>query len=41
MAVEPIAELVKSTDPLIHDFFRGARGRLAEDNHQKEEGNGN
>jgi phospholipid/cholesterol/gamma-HCH transport system ATP-binding protein len=41
MAVEPIAELVKSTDPQIHDFFRGARGRLAEENHQKEGDNGN
>ena len=41
LAVEPVTELVESSDPVIHDFFKGPRGRLAESNHQEERDNGN
>jgi phospholipid/cholesterol/gamma-HCH transport system ATP-binding protein len=30
LAAEPMAQLVANPDPLIHDFFQGARGRIAE-----------
>ncbi len=30
LAIEPMKDLVKNTDPMIHDFFQGARGRIAE-----------
>lgn len=29
LAVEPVATLVKSTEPMIHEYFSGPRGRLA------------
>lgn len=31
LAAEPMAQLVTNPDPMIHDFFQGARGRIAED----------
>lgn len=42
LAAEPMQTLVNSTNPLIHDFFQGARGRIAEGNHMNgDKGNGN
>ncbi len=42
LAVEPMAELVKNPNPLIHEFFQGARGRIAEGSHASgDNGNGN
>jgi len=41
MAVEPIENLVKSTEPQIHDFFQGPRGRLAETSNGGDKDNGN
>ena len=41
LAVEPIANLVKSHDPMIHEYFRGPRGRLAENSNSEDPNNGN
>lgn len=34
LSVDPMAELVKNSNPLIQEFFCGPRGRVAESNHQ-------
>lgn len=41
MAVEPIASLAKSSEPMIHEYFQGPRGRLAESSNSEGEANGN
>lgn len=41
MAVEPIASLVKSSEPQIHEYFQGPRGRLAASSNGEGEDNGN
>lgn len=41
LAVEPIAELVKSSEPQIHEYFQGPRGRLAEGSNSGDKDNGN
>jgi phospholipid/cholesterol/gamma-HCH transport system ATP-binding protein len=30
VAVDSMTNLVKNPDPLVHEFFQGARGRIAE-----------
>lgn len=39
LANEPMAKLVVNPDPLIHEFFQGARGRIAEGTYLSEDGN--
>lgn len=42
LAVEPMSALVANPDPLIHEFFQGPRGRIAESGHlTKGDNNGN
>lgn len=42
LAIDPMAKLIANPDPLIHEFFQGARGRIAEGSHMSgEDGNGN
>ncbi len=40
LAVEPVATLVKSTVPMIHEYFSGPRGRLAANSNNEDEVNG-
>lgn len=39
LAAEPMATLVNNTNPQIHDFFQGPRGRIAEEGYDREDGN--
>lgn len=39
LAVEPMATLVNNPNPLIHDFFQGPRGRIAESGYLEEDQN--
>jgi phospholipid/cholesterol/gamma-HCH transport system ATP-binding protein len=41
LAIEPMATLVKNTDPMVHEFFQGARGRIAESTYEGGGQNGN
>lgn len=34
LCVDPMSKLVKNTNPLIHEFFSGPRGRIAEESYQ-------
>ena len=41
LSVAPLNELVKNPDPVIQEFFKGPRGRIAEDSYQGTGANGN
>lgn len=41
LAIEPMATLVKSSDPQIKEFFQGPRGRIAESSREGVNDNGN